>query len=276
MPHIQQLSSHVADLIAAGEVVERPASVVKELVENAMDAGATAVRVEIRRGRNGSHPGFRRRLRHRACGTAHGLFGATPPLSCARRRTWGSIGTLGFRGEALAAIAAVSRVEILTRPKGAQSGASLHLEGGVPGPVEEAGAPEEGALGVGRASCQQRQDKAQCKKSASSHRLLFRLLLLQPRRVRIRLSECPRAEGTLIFLPAAHGAFFHGRRAQTEIHTLLVASGFKCIIGICNIKPALAGEQQPGRGGIQTVLCIFRTLRPRAQSARLSMPRYVL
>ena len=141
MPHIQQRSSHVADLIAAGEVVERPASVVKELVENAMDAGATAVRVEIRRGGMGLI-----RVSDDGCGIAPVelptafLRHATSKLRSAE--DLGSIGTLGFRGEALAAIAAVSRVEILTRPKGAQSGASLHLEGGVPGPVEEAGAPE--------------------------------------------------------------------------------------------------------------------------------------
>ena len=141
MPHIQQLSSHVADLIAAGEVVERPASVVKELVENAMDAGATAVRVEIRRGGMGLI-----RVSDDGCGIAPMelptafLRHATSKLRSAE--DLGSIGTLGFRGEALAAIAAVSRVEILTRPKGAQGGASLHLEGGVPGPVEEAGAPE--------------------------------------------------------------------------------------------------------------------------------------
>ena len=141
MPHIQQLQSHVADLIAAGEVVERPASVVKELVENAIDAGASAVVVEIQRGGMGVI-----RVTDNGCGIAPGeLPTAFLRHATSKLRTpedLGRIGTLGFRGEALAAISAVSRVDILTRQKGAASGAALHLEGGVPGQVEDAGAPE--------------------------------------------------------------------------------------------------------------------------------------
>ena len=141
MPHIEQLSPHVADLIAAGEVVERPASVVKELVENAIDAHSSAVVVEIRRGGMGLI-----RVTDNGCGIAPGelptafLRHATSKLRTAD--DLGKIGTLGFRGEALAAISAVSRVDIVTRQKGASCGASLHLEGGVPAGVEEAGAPE--------------------------------------------------------------------------------------------------------------------------------------
>ena len=147
MPHIQQLPAHVADLIAAGEVVERPASVVKELVENAIDAGSSAVVVEIRRGGMGLI-----RVTDNGCGIAPGelptafLRHATSKLRSAG--DLGKIGTLGFRGEALAAISAVSRVEILTRQKGSGSGASLRLEGGVPGQVEEAGAPEGTTIAV--------------------------------------------------------------------------------------------------------------------------------
>ena len=147
MAQIRQLEPHVADLIAAGEVVERPASVVKELVENALDAGSTAIAAEIRRG------GMElRRVPDTGCGMASEEV-ATAFLRHATSKLrgpedLGKIGTLGFRGEALAAISAVSRVDILTRQKGAESGAALHLEGGVPGVVEAAGAPEGTTISV--------------------------------------------------------------------------------------------------------------------------------
>ena len=141
MPHIQQLSAHVADLIAAGEVVERPASVVKELLENAIDAGATAVTVEMQ---NGGMTYLR--VSDDGCGISPDelptafLRHATSKLRTAEDLA--AIGTLGFRGEALAAIAAVSRLDIFSRVSGAQSGSTLHLEGGVPAAVQDAGCPE--------------------------------------------------------------------------------------------------------------------------------------
>ena len=141
MPQIQQLPTHIADLIAAGEVVERPASVVKELVENAIDAGASAIVVEIQRGGMSLI-----RVTDNGCGIAPEqlptafLRHATSKLR--RAEDLAAIGTLGFRGEALAAIAAVSRLDIFSRARGADSGASLHLEGGVPGEVTAAGCPE--------------------------------------------------------------------------------------------------------------------------------------
>ena len=141
MPHIQQLSSHVADLIAAGEVVERPASVVKELLENAIDAGASAVTVEIQNGGMSSI-----RVTDNGCGIAAEelptafLRHATSKLRTAQDLS--AIGTLGFRGEALAAISAVSRLDVFSRTQGAVAGATLSLEGGVPAAVESAGCPE--------------------------------------------------------------------------------------------------------------------------------------
>ena len=141
MPQIQCLPSHVADLIAAGEVVERPASVMKELLENAIDAGASAVAAEI------EHGGLTYiRITDNGCGIAAEqlptafLRHATSKLRAAADLA--AIGTLGFRGEALAAIAAVSRVDIFSRAVGADMGASLHLEGGVPGGTEPTGCPE--------------------------------------------------------------------------------------------------------------------------------------
>ena len=141
MPVITVLDPHVADLIAAGEVVERPASAAKELIENAVDAGATAVTVEIAHGGmtflrvtddGGGIPADQLKtafLRH-----------ATSKLHSARDLE--AIGTLGFRGEALAAICAVSRMEVLTCTADAPLGASLTVEGGVFGQVEEAGCPQ--------------------------------------------------------------------------------------------------------------------------------------
>ena len=141
MAQIQVLDQHTAELIAAGEVVERPASVAKELLENALDAGATAIVAEVQRG------GLTYlRITDNGCGIApQQLPTAFLRHATSKLRTeydLEAIGTLGFRGEALAAISAVSRVDIFTRQTGAQTGASLHLEGGVPGQVEETGCPE--------------------------------------------------------------------------------------------------------------------------------------
>ena len=141
MPHIEQLSPHIANLIAAGEVVERPASVVKELVENAVDAGAKNITVELQ---NGGMTYLR--VTDDGCGIAPDelptafLRHATSKLRTAADLA--AIGTLGFRGEALAAIASVSHLDIFSRPSGAPSGATLHLDGGKPLPVEPAGCPE--------------------------------------------------------------------------------------------------------------------------------------
>ena len=141
MPKIQQLSPHIANLIAAGEVVERPASVVKELLENAVDAGANKVTVEIRDG------GMTfLRVTDNGCGmeaqdakTAF-LRHATSKLRTAEDLA--AIGTMGFRGEALAAIASVSRIDIMTKTTGAIAGTSLHLEAGTVTEETEAGCPE--------------------------------------------------------------------------------------------------------------------------------------
>ena len=141
MPKIIQLSTHVANLIAAGEVVERPASVVKELLENAVDAGASQVTLEIRDG------GMTfLRLTDNGCGmSAEDARTAFLRHATSKLRTeedLSAITTMGFRGEALAAIASVSRIDLLTKTPGSLSGTSLHLEAGVIQEESEAGCPD--------------------------------------------------------------------------------------------------------------------------------------
>ncbi len=141
MPKIIQLSPHIANLIAAGEVVERPASVVKELLENAVDAGASKVTVEIRDG------GMTfLRVTDNGCGmAAEDARTAFQRHATSKLRTaedLAAIGTMGFRGEALAAIASVSRIQLLTKTPGSLSGTSLHLEAGEITEEAEAGCPD--------------------------------------------------------------------------------------------------------------------------------------
>ncbi len=141
MAKIRQLDPHVADLIAAGEVVERPGSVVKELIENSIDAGADALTVEIK---NGGMSYIR--VSDNGCGMspedAKTAFLRHATSKLRDERGLEAIGTLGFRGEALAAIAAVSRVELLTREPGAAEGVSLTLEAGEITEELPAGCPE--------------------------------------------------------------------------------------------------------------------------------------
>jgi len=141
LPRIIELEQHVADLIAAGEVVERPASVVKELVENSIDAGAGVITVEIASGGMAFI-----RVTDNGCGIAAEdvktafLRHATSKLRNAQNLE--AIGTLGFRGEALAAIGAVSRIELLTREPGADEGVSLTLDAGEVVDISPVGCPE--------------------------------------------------------------------------------------------------------------------------------------
>ena len=140
MPEITLLSQETIDKIAAGEVVERPSSVVKELVENAIDAKATAVTVEIKEGGISFI-----RITDNGCGIER----AQVPLAFApfdqqdqSVEDLMSITSLGFRGEALSSIAAVSQVELITKTYGELTGTRYVIEGSKEKENEEIGAPE--------------------------------------------------------------------------------------------------------------------------------------
>lgn len=147
MPQINILPKHIAELIAAGEVVERPASIVKEIMENAIDAGADKITLEIKRG------GITYiRITDNGCGIDRDnirkafISHATSKISTADDLN--AICTLGFRGEALASIAAVSRVEVMTRTENEAVGTRYCIEGGEETVIDDAGCPKGTTLVV--------------------------------------------------------------------------------------------------------------------------------
>ena len=147
MSKIRVLPDHISNLIAAGEVIERPASVAKELVENAIDAGATRVVIDI-------EAGGRRLLKITDDG--EGMTRDDAVLAFERHATskirraedLSAIGTLGFRGEALASIASVARVELITRTEEESAGTRVVIEGGRMRDVKDAAHPRGTTIGV--------------------------------------------------------------------------------------------------------------------------------
>src|SRR6185437_2788820 len=147
MGKISRLPADLADQIAAGEVVERPASIVKELVENAIDAGARrlAIHVEL---------GGKKQVRVEDDG--EGMTAEDARLAIERHATskirraedLGAIRTLGFRGEALPSIASVSHFTMRTRARGTQSGTEIKVDAGAVAAAREVGAPEGTSIEV--------------------------------------------------------------------------------------------------------------------------------
>ena len=141
MPQIELLDQQTIDKIAAGEVIERPASVVKELVENAIDAKATAITVEIKDGGKSFI-----RITDNGCGIDKEqvkiafLRHSTSKIRAVEDLL--TVSSLGFRGEALSSISAVSQVELITKTLNAVSGVRFTIEGSKEGELEEIGAPD--------------------------------------------------------------------------------------------------------------------------------------
>lgn len=201
--HIRPLSSEVIGQIAAGEVVERPAAAIKELVENSMDAGATAITVDIR---DGGLTSFR------VVDNGDGIQPSDIRLAFERHATskivtaadlYG-VQTLGFRGEALASIAAVSKMSCVTRTRNAEFGLSVQNEGGVLGEIKEAACAEGTAFTVKdlfyNAPVRRKFMKKPSVETAYISDLMMRLILSHP-----EISFRYIADGKTIYFSAGDG-----------------------------------------------------------------------
>ena len=201
--HIRQLPPEVIGQIAAGEVVERPAAAIKELVENSMDAGATAVTVDIKEGGLASF---------RVADNGSGIQPSDIRLAFARHATskirtaedlYG-VRSLGFRGEALASIAAVSKVTCQTRAKGQEMGVMVRNEGGDILDIQDAACPEGTTFTVKElfynAPVRRKFLKKPAAETAAVSELMARMILSHP-----NISFRFMADGKLVYFSAGDG-----------------------------------------------------------------------
>jgi len=183
MANIQVLDQITIDKIAAGEVIERPASIVKELVENAIDAGATAVTVEIKEGGISFI-----RITDNGCGIPREeialafLRHSTSKIRTVEDLT--TIASLGFRGEALSSIAAIAQVELITKTKDALLGSRYVIEGGVEKKLEDAGAKDGSTFLIHNifynTPARRKFFKTAMTEASHVHELMIRLALSHP------------------------------------------------------------------------------------------------
>src|SRR5687768_6353588 len=263
MARIHRLPLHLANQIAAGEVIERPASVVKELIENSLDAGATRITVTI-------ELGGKKLIKVEDDG--EGMDAEDARLALERHATskiaspedLGAIRTLGFRGEALPSIASVSHFVLRTRARGSASGTEIRIDGGTIASVREAGTPEGTCIEVAdlfyNLPARRKFLKSDTAEATQVSRLLTQLALGYPQTGWVltsggrKLLECPPARG----LAERFFQLFGDRPDLLELHK--EAAGLK-IHGYV----AALGDQGPVRGS-QNVFVNRRIVKDRTIS----------
>jgi DNA mismatch repair protein MutL len=246
MPRIQRLPAELANQIAAGEVVERPASVVKELVENAIDAGATRVTIAI-------ELGGKRLIRVEDDG--EGMTPEDAELALERHATskirtasdLAAIATMGFRGEALPSIASVSHLQLRTRARDATSGTEIRVDAGVTASVREVGAAEGTVVEVAdlfyNLPARRKFLKSDTAEAAQVSRIVTQLALAFPG-IGVTLTSAGRK---VLQCPPVHGfreRFYqlHGERVDLiEVHREVAGLRLHGLV-------AALGDQGPVRG----------------------------